>query len=381
MKKKIIAVFGTRPEAIKMAPVVNELKKRKNLSLKIVVTAQHRKMLDQVLELFKIKPDYDLNIMIESQTLHSITSKCIEGLKKILLKEKPDLVLVHGDTTTTMASSLASFYCKIPVGHVEAGLRSFDPYNPFPEELNRKLTDSVSLYHFAPTEGNCTNLINEGFSRKSIYITGNTVIDTLLETAKKDIQPSLKALRKLDLLKKIILITAHRRENLGKPLKDICMGLKKLSKTYKDVLFVYPVHLNPKVKKTVKAILSEQKNIILIPPVSYSDMVWLMGKCYFCFTDSGGIQEEAPSLGKPVLVLRKVTERPEAVKAGTVKVIGTETKDIYAWGSKLLEDKRLYKKFSKSVNPYGDGKASKRIADIIEYIYGFKTAGFREWKI
>lgn len=380
-KRKIIVVFGTRPEAIKMAPLVARLKRNRNFILRTVVTAQHRKMLDQVLNLFDVKPEYDLNIMMESQTLHRVASKCILGLKKIFDSEKPDLVLVHGDTTTTLASALCSYYTGIPVGHVEAGLRSFDVNNPFPEEQNRRLSDALSLYHFAPTTGNRENLLKESISRENIFVTGNTVIDALMEMVKKNLSPENKKLKSLDLSKKIVLITAHRRENFGQPLRNICSGLRKLSSKFKQTQFVYPVHPNPNVKDTVRDILSNIDNIILLPPVSYIDMVWLLKNCYLCFTDSGGIQEEAPALGKPVLVLRKVTERPEAVECGTVRVIGAIASEIYKWGEKLLTDEKTYKMFSRSVNPYGDGKAAMRIVDALEYKFGFRKERPRQWKI
>lgn len=380
-KIKIMGVFGTRPEAIKMAPLINGLKDNKNFTLKTVVTAQHRKMLDQVLNFFNIKPDYDLNIMIHSQPLHTVISKCVKGLRGIYEKENPDLVLVHGDTATTLASSLAAYYSRIAVGHVEAGLRSYDVFNPFPEEQNRRLTDSLSTFHFAPTGGNRENLLKENISKENIFVTGNTVIDALLQTAKRKLVPENRVLSRLDPLKKVVLVTAHRRENFGSPLREICRGLMKLSREFKDVDFVYPLHLNPNVKQPVERLLSKSKNIFLIPPVSYPDMVWLLKRCCFCFTDSGGIQEEAPALGKPVLVLRKVTERPEAVRAGTVKVIGTDTGKIYNWGYRFLTDIKTYEKFSKAANPYGDGKASARIIDIIEYKFGFKKEKPGQWKM
>ncbi len=379
--KKIVIVFGTRPEAIKMAPVVNGLKKNKNFILKTVVTGQHRKMLDQALAFFNIKPDYDLNIMLSSQSLHMVISKCITGLRDIYEKEKPDIVLVHGDTTTTLGAALASYYSSIPVGHVEAGLRSLDVFNPFPEEQNRRLTDALCTYHFAPTLKNKENLLKENICKKNIFVTGNTVIDILLETARKKIKPENKILRNIVPSRKVVLVTAHRRENFGNPLKEICRGLKKLSEEFKDVDFIYPLHLNPNVKEPVEKLLKKSKNFMLIPPVSYPDMVWLMKRCYFCFTDSGGIQEEAPSLGKPVFVLRKVTERPEAVASGTVKVIGTDSNRIYKWGKKLLTDNKVYENFSKAVNPYGDGNASKRIINIIEYKFDFIKKKPREWKM
>ncbi|MGM0441769.1 MAG: non-hydrolyzing UDP-N-acetylglucosamine 2-epimerase [Elusimicrobiota bacterium] len=384
--KKIIAVFGTRPEAIKMAPVVKEFKKRgqatekPGVEIKSVVTAQHREMLDQVLDLFDIQPEFDLNIMTESQTLEEITSRCLKKLGKIFSSENPDMVLVQGDTTTTFTAALAAYYEKISVGHIEAGLRSNDRYNPFPEEINRKLTDTLSECYFAPTPGNKNNLLKENYPKKDIYVTGNTVIDALTEISEKKLTPLNKTLAEIPKSKKVILVTAHRRENWGKPLENIFSGLKKLAEKYKNILFVYPVHLNPKVKDTAEEYFNKLDNFKLVPPVSYPDMVWLLKRCYFCFTDSGGIQEEAPSLGKPVLVYRKVTERPEAVKAGTVKIIGTSGEEIYRWGKKLIENTEEYGRISKALNPYGDGKASRRIADIIENRLGIRKVRIKEWK-
>ncbi|MBN2406542.1 MAG: UDP-N-acetylglucosamine 2-epimerase (non-hydrolyzing) [Elusimicrobia bacterium] len=379
-KKKILVVFGTRPEAIKMAPVIAELKRRECFGVKSAVTAQHRGMLDQVLDLFGISPEYDLDIMTRSQTLHMIVSRCMEGLRKVYEKEKPDLVLVHGDTTTTLAAALSAYYLMIPAGHVEAGLRSFDMYNPFPEEQNRRLTDSLCTLHFAPTRGNRMNLLGENVAPGSVYVTGNTVIDALKHITSKGLAPENSALRKMLPGRKFVLVTAHRRENFGKPLENICRALKKLSGDFPDLRFVYPVHLNPNVNGTVRKMLGKNGGFLLVPPVSYRDMVWLMKNCHFCFTDSGGIQEEAPSLGKPVLVLRKVTERPEAVAAGTVKVIGTGEEEIYGWGRRILERKEVYRRFSRSVNPYGDGRAAVRTADAIEYWLGLRKKRPGDWK-
>jgi UDP-N-acetylglucosamine 2-epimerase (non-hydrolysing) len=380
-KKKIFSIFGTRPEAIKMAPVVKKLDGNRNFISKTIVTGQHRKMLDQVLDFFKIKPAYDLNIMIYSQPLHTVAAKCMHGLRRIYENEKPDLVLIHGDTATALASALAAYYSGIEVAHVEAGLRSYDNFNPFPEEQNRKLADVLSTYHFAPTSGNRANLIKENISSRKIMVTGNTVIDALLETSKKIRRPSDRMLQKLEDNRRVVLVTAHRRENIGKPLERICRGLLKLSRKFRDVDFVYPVHLNPDVRKAAEKYLSCQDNFHLIPPVAYSDMVWIMNICSFCFTDSGGLQEEVPALGKPVLVLRKVTERPEAVKAGTVKVIGTGEREVFLWGMKLLTDLSLYNKFAKAVNPYGDGKASLRIINYLEYIFGIRKEKPLRWKM
>jgi UDP-N-acetylglucosamine 2-epimerase (non-hydrolysing) len=364
---KIIPVFGTRPEAVKMAPVVLELKKHSEFDTKVIVTAQHRGMLDQVLSIFNIKPDIDLDIMKDRQTLTEITSRSIVGLDKAFKKEKPDLVLVHGDTTTTFAASLAAFYNKIPVGHVEAGLRTFDKYYPFPEEINRKLTGVLTELHFAPTKTNEKNLLNEGVPKEKIFITGNTVIDALKLTVLKDYTFKNKVLRETDYkTHRIIAVTAHRRENLGKPLENICLALKKIAEDHKDTKIIYPVHLNPLVQETARNILGDTDRIVLTEPVDVQDMHNLLDKSYLVLTDSGGLQEEVPSLGKPVLVLRNETERPEAVEAGTVKLAGTDKENIYNLASQLLNDDDEYNKMSRSINPYGDGLASQRIAKSIK---------------
>ncbi len=378
-KKKIMAVFGTRPEAIKMAPVVKELKNRNTLKVISTVTAQHREMLDQVLTLFNIKPEYDLDIMDKIQSLEQITARCVENLKGIFRKENPDIVLVQGDTTTTLGAALTAYYNKIPVGHIEAGLRTYDKYNPFPEEINRKLTDGLSEYFFAPTAGNKDNLIKENCKPENIYVTGNTVIDSLKMITGKKIVPKNKLLRRIPKDKKMVLVTSHRRENWGGPMKNIFSGLRRLAIQKSDILFIYPVHLNPEIKKLSLQYFKNIKNFKLISPVSYSDMAWLLKRCYYCFTDSGGIQEEAPSLGKPVLVLREVTERPEAVTSGTVKIIGTSGDSVYHWGRKLIEEKDVYSKIAEAVNPYGDGKASKRIADILEHRLGLEKERPVQW--
>ncbi len=363
---KVMTIFGTRPEAIKMAPLVKELEKNERIQSIVCVTAQHREMLDQVLDIFNIKPDYDLNVMKQRQTLTGITARVLEGLDKIFKVVKPDIVLVHGDTTTTFAASMAAFYNKIKVGHVEAGLRTFDKHSPYPEEMNRQLTGRIADMHFAPTSTNENNLLNENVNNEIIYITGNTVIDALQTTVKTDYKFEEKRLRTLDFAdQKIILVTAHRRENLGKPLENICIALKELVSCYKDVELVYPVHLNPAVRETVFEILGNQERIHLIDPVNVQELHNLMDRCYMVLTDSGGLQEEAPSLGKPVLVLRTETERPEAVEAGTVKVAGVEKEDIIKLGSQLIEDKGEYNKMAKAVNPYGDGHASERIVEVI----------------
>ncbi|MFA6309491.1 MAG: UDP-N-acetylglucosamine 2-epimerase (non-hydrolyzing) [Clostridia bacterium] len=372
MKKlKVLTVFGTRPEAVKMAPLVQELRRHKEIDSKVCVTAQHRQMLDQVLNIFDIVPDYDLDIMHERQSLVDITTRALEGLGKVLDQFNPDIVLVHGDTTTTFVGSLASFYKKISVGHVEAGLRTFDKYSPFPEEMNRRLTSTIADLHFAPTNTNKTNLLNEGVSKDKIFITGNTVIDALNTTIKDNYVFENKYLKTLDFSDgRYITVTAHRRENLGEPLINICKALKTIADKYNDARIVYPVHLNPAVQEIAEKILGANKNINLIEPIDVQDMHNLMNKSYLIMTDSGGLQEEAPSLGKPVLVLRKETERPEAIAAGTVKLAGTDEKNIISLCSSLLDSKDEYDKMAKAVNPYGDGRASERTVNAIMYSFG-----------
>ena len=363
---KVMTIFGTRPEAIKMAPLVKALEQCESIESIVCVTAQHREMLDQVLEIFEITPDYDLNIMQQRQSLTGITARVLEGLDEVMKKVCPDIVLVHGDTTTTFAASLAAFYNKIKVGHVEAGLRTFDKYFPYPEEINRKLTGSIADLHFAPTITNKQNLINENVQEDRIFVTGNTVIDALNTTVSRDYAFETEILRKLDYTKrKIILVTAHRRENLGEPLENICNALKALVHQYEDVEIVYPVHLNPAVKETVFAILGDLPRTHLIAPLNVQELHNLMHKSYMVLTDSGGLQEEAPSLGKPVLVLRNETERPEAVEAGTVKVAGVDRDNIFQMASALIEDRAAYDKMAKAVNPYGDGHACERIVKAI----------------
>jgi len=376
--KKILTVFGTRPEAIKMAPLVKELEKEKVFESKVCVTAQHREMLDQVLEIFDIKPDYDLNIMKPNQDLYDITSNILLGIKKVLDDFKPDLVLVHGDTTTTFATTLASFYKKIAVGHIEAGLRTGNIYSPWPEEANRKLTGVLAKYHFAPTNTAKENLLKEGIKEENIIVTGNTVIDALflaLEKIKQDKNLEQEIINKINskisthyslLTTNYILITGHRRENFGEGFINICEAIKELAIKYPDFNFVYPVHLNPNVRKPVNEILSDLDNVFLIEPLDYLPFVYLMSKSYLILTDSGGIQEEAPSLGKPVLVMRDTTERPEALEAGTVKLVGTDKEKIIKEVSKLIEEKDEYDKMSTSINPYGDGIASKRIVEFLK---------------
>lgn len=379
-KKKIITIFGTRPEAIKMAPLVKELEKREGIDSKVCVTAQHREMLDQVLGLFDIKPDFDLNIMKSKQTLTGITNKVLEGLEEVFANEKPDMILVHGDTTTTFSGALAAFYQQIKVGHVEAGLRTFDKYFPFPEEINRKLTGSLADLHFAPTKGSKSNLLREGINEKEVFITGNTVIDAMLHTVKEDYVFENELLNKIDFKnKKVIMITAHRRENWGQGIENICDALNKVVEENEDVELVYLVHLNPVVKDVVNAKLGGKERIHLLPPLDTKETHNLMNKCFMVMTDSGGLQEEAPHLGKPVLVLRDVTERPEAVEYGTVKLVGTDIDKIMNSANTLINNEEEYLKMSKAANPYGDGFASKRIADIIENYFDLRKIEIEEF--
>ena len=378
MIKKILLVFGTRPEAIKMAPLVKEFQKYPNdFETKVCVTAQHREMLDQVLEMFEITPDYDLNIMKPGQDLYEITSNVLLGMKDVLNDFQPDVVLVHGDTTTTSATSLAAFYQKIKVGHVEAGLRTHDIYSPWPEEANRQITGVLASYHFAPTTTSRDNLLRENKNEANILVTGNTVIDALFlalekiesdEKLKNTIISNINALYKMDDTKKIILVTGHRRENFGQGFINICEALKEIALNNPDIDIVYPVHLNPNVQKPVKELLSEVKNVHLIEPLQYETFLYLMNKSYFIITDSGGVQEEAPSLGKPVLVMRDTTERPEALEAGTVKLVGTDKEKIIKEAQFLLDSYEEYTKMSKAHNPYGDGKACEKIINFIKGI-------------
>jgi len=369
-KLKVMTIFGTRPEAIKMAPLVKALESDETIESIVCVTAQHRQMLDQVLKIFKITPNYDLNIMQERQTLAHITSKVLQGLMDIINDAKPDIVLVHGDTTTTFAGALAGFYSKVKVGHVEAGLRTYDKYSPFPEEMNRRLTGNLSDIHFCPTSSNKENLLKENTPEDAIYITGNTVIDALKTTVSDSYEFVNPVLKEINFNKKVILVTAHRRENLGKPLENICYAIKQVAEKYSDVRIVYPVHLNPAVSNTVKSILGNVKNVHLIEPLNVQELHNLMDRSYLVMTDSGGLQEEAPALGKPVLVLRNETERPEAVKAGTVKIAGTDTENIVNMVSELIENSEAYEQMNKATNPYGDGKASQRIIQAIKYYMG-----------
>lgn len=372
---KVMTVFGTRPEAIKMAPVVLELQKHADRIQTIVaVTAQHRQMLDQVLDLFQITPDYDLDIMSQGQTLYDITTKSLMGLKDVLAKEKPDLVLVHGDTTTTFAGALASYYQQVPVGHVEAGLRTGDIYSPFPEEMNRKLTGAIAAIHFAPTATAKANLLNENVNPSHIYVTGNTVIDALMMTVAGDYDFG-DDLKDVDFHNhRVILLTTHRRENLGEPMRHIYKALRRIIEEIPDTEIVFPVHRNPLVRKVVEEELAGVDRIHLIDPMEYEPFANLMSLSSLVLTDSGGIQEEAPSLGKPVLVLRNTTERPEAVEAGTVRLIGTDKDVVYAETKRLLTDQAAYDAMSNAVNPYGDGKASQRIVQAILHVFAGEEA-------
>ena len=360
--KKVMLVFGTRPEAIKMCPLVNELKMRENIETIVCVTGQHRKMLDQVLEVFDVVPDYDLSIMKEKQTLFDITANILNNIRKVLEEVRPDVVLVHGDTSTTFVTALACFYLQIPVGHVEAGLRTYNIYSPYPEEFNRQAVGIISNYNFAPTQKAKENLIKEGKKRESIYVTGNTAIDALKTTVKKEYNhPELDWARG----SRLILITAHRRENLGEPMKAMFKAILRVLKEHPDVKAIYPIHMNPVVREIADSILGKEERVHIIEPLEVIDFHNFLNQSYMILTDSGGIQEEAPSLGKPVLVMRDTTERPEGIEAGTLKLVGTEEENIYRNFKKLLEDEKEYKKMSNASNPYGDGFACKRIADIL----------------
>lgn len=362
---KVMSVFGTRPEAIKMCPLVKELEENPEIESVVCLTGQHREMLKQVIDIFGINVRYNLDIMQTKQTLTTITTSILEKMEAVLQSEKPDLVLVHGDTTTSFAAALAAFYQQIPVGHVEAGLRTYDKYSPFPEEMNRNLTGRIATLHFAPTENNCRNLARENVT-KNVFKTGNTVIDAFRTTVREGYQYKDNDLQKIDLGgKRCILMTAHRRENLGQPLADICRAVKKIVEEYPDVEVIYPVHMNPAVRDTVEEILGNTERVHLIQPLDVEDMHNLMSGSYLVMTDSGGLQEEAPACGVPVLVLRTETERPEAVEAGTVRVIGVNTMDIYRSASMLLTDQAEYEKMAKAVNPYGDGHAGERIVEAI----------------
>ncbi|HBN55394.1 MAG TPA: UDP-N-acetylglucosamine 2-epimerase (non-hydrolyzing) [Lachnospiraceae bacterium] len=361
--KKIMVVFGTRPEAIKMCPLVNELKSRKNIRTVVCVTGQHRQMLDQVLEAFCVTPDYDLSIMKERQTLFDVTTNILNRIKEVLEEVTPDVVLVHGDTSTTFVTALACFYLQIPVGHVEAGLRTYNIYSPYPEEFNRQAVSIISSYNFAPTELSKENLLKEGKAPETIYVTGNTAIDALKTTVRKDYTHPI-----LDWAKgsRLIMITAHRRENLGEPMKHMFRAIRRVCDEHPDIKAVYPIHMNPVVRETADQILGGDERIRIIEPLDVLDFHNFLARSHLILTDSGGIQEEAPSLGKPVLVMRDTTERPEGIKAGTLKLVGTEEEVIYHNFKRLLENEEEYKKMSTASNPYGDGFASVRIADILE---------------
>ena len=361
--KKVMLVFGTRPEAIKMCPLVNELKNRKDIRTIVCVTGQHKEMLDQVLNAFNVTPDYNLSIMKKNQTLFDVTNSILNKIKEVLEKEQPNVVLVHGDTSTTFATALSCFYLQIPVGHVEAGLRTYNIYSPYPEEFNRQAVSIISKFNFAPTELSKNNLIKEGKDPQTIYVTGNTAIDALKTTVRKDYtHPELKWAAD----SKLIMITAHRRENLGEPMKHMFKAIKRVMDEHKDVKAIYPIHMNPVVREIANDILGNDDRIHIIEPLDVLDFHNFLAQSYLILTDSGGIQEEAPSLGKPVLVMRDTTERPEGIAAGTLKLVGTEENSIYENFKLLLEDTKEYEKMSKASNPYGDGNTSKRIADIIE---------------
>lgn len=363
MKKKVMLVFGTRPEAIKMCPVVNELKKRRNIETLVCTTGQHREMLEQVLSIFNIIPDYDLAIMKEKQTLFDITSEILNKIKLVLEKCRPDIVLVHGDTSTTFATALASFYLQIPVGHIEAGLRTYNIFSPYPEEFNRQAVGIISQFNFAPTEISKQNLLKEGKDNSKIFVTGNTAIDALKTTVRNDYtHPELEWAKG----SRLIILTAHRRENLGEPMRHIFEAVKQIINEIPDVKVIYPVHMNPAIRNMAEEILGDNERIHIIEPLDVLDFHNFLSRAYLILTDSGGIQEEAPSLGKPVLVMRDTTERPEGVHAGTLKLIGTKQSKIYEECKKLLENKQIYQEMSCASNPYGDGNASYRIANIIE---------------
>ena len=371
-RKRIMFVFGTRPEAIKMAPLILEVDKHPDILQGIIVsTGQHHEMLRQVMHIFDIRPDYDLGIMEESQTLSRIVVKTLQGLENIVLREKPDMLLVQGDTSTAFAAALTAFYNKIPIGHVEAGLRTGDKWKPYPEEINRQLISVVADQHFAPTRTAVSKLLAEGIRKDSIFLTGNTVIDALLDVSKRKYD-LIKAGLKIDPDKKLILVTAHRRESFGAPMKEIMSAIARIAKKHeKDVQVIFPAHKNPIVQMAAKETLGDIENVEIIEPMDYEPFVHLMKASYIILTDSGGVQEEAPSLGKPVLVLREKTERPEAIEAGTVKLVGVKEEDVFRETEKLILDKDEYKKMTKAVNPYGDGKASERITQAILHYFGF----------
>ena len=372
-KLKVMSVFGTRPEAIKMAPLVKELASREEIESLCCVTAQHRQMLDSVMKVFDLRADCDLDIMTPRQTLSSITSKCLTGMDGAIERLKPDMILVHGDTSTTFAGALSAFYHQVPVGHVEAGLRTYDKYSPFPEEMNRRLVTAIADLYFCPTKNNRDNLLKEGIE-KGIFITGNTVIDALRTTVRSDYVFATQKLNELDYAnRKVILVTCHRRENYGEPMKNIMLALRQIAEQNEDVELVYPVHLSPVVREAVDAYLRGAPRVHLIEPLPADEMHNIMARCYMVLTDSGGLQEEAPALGKPVLVMRRETERPEAVEAGTVKLCGVVQDDIVTMAERLIRDRNAYEKMAHAVNPYGDGKACARIADAIEWHFGRRS--------
>ncbi|PRX35665.1 UDP-N-acetylglucosamine 2-epimerase [Orenia metallireducens] len=379
-KLKVMSIFGTRPEAIKMAPVIKELEKREEIESVVTVTAQHREMLDQVLTLFNIRADYDLDIMKAGQSLSEITARILKGLEEIIIKEKPDLVLVHGDTTTSFVAALASFYQQVSIAHIEAGLRSYDRYSPYPEEVNRHLIGGLANFHFAPTYGAKENLLRENISEENIYISGNTVIDSLLSVVDEGYSFDNKQLNQIDFNnKKVILLTTHRRENLTGGLRNIFNAVYDLTLANPELEFIFPMHLNPRVREVANDILGGLERVHLIEPLSYKEFANLMAKVYLIMTDSGGIQEEAPSLGKPVLVLRDTTERPEAIAAGTVKLIGTEKDTINYVVNSLINNEEKYSQMASAINPYGDGLASRRIMEMILYYFGYSNEKIEEF--
>ena len=381
MPKKICMVFGTRPEAIKMAPVIKELQKAGDcFSLRVVVTAQHREMLDQVLDLFGIRADYDLNIMQPGQSLPDLACRILSRLTPVFARERPDLVMVHGDTATTFLGALAAFYLQIPVAHVEAGLRTYRPYSPFPEEMNRRLTGALAAYHFAPTRTAAENLLAERVPPAAIMVTGNTVIDALLDVAARPDLKIPRAVADIPAGEKVILVTTHRRENLGEPLRRIYSALRLLLADFPGLWVVFPVHRNPLVRKAAKEILGDLSRVRLLPPLEYGSFVALMRRADLVLTDSGGIQEEAPALGKPVLVLRDTTERPEAVRAGTVRLVGLDEEKIRAEVRRLLLDEAAYREMAQAVNPYGDGRAAERICAFLQWIYGYRAEKPEEFR-
>ncbi len=372
-KIKVMSIFGTRPEATKMAPLIKAMEKSEYIEPIICVTAQHRQMLDQVLDIFKIKPDYDLNIMKQKQTLTDITTRALIGLENVMKETRPDIILVHGDTTTTFAGALAAFYSQIKIGHVEAGLRTYDKFQPFPEEMNRRLTGSIADLHFAPTKLAKEHLLKENIFADNIFITGNTAVDCLKTTIEKDYKFDLDVLNGIDYKnKRVITMTAHRRENLGMPLENICRAVYRLAEDNPDVYVVYAVHFNPLVQETAKKILGKHPRVILTDPIDMKDMHNLMNLSYFVMTDSGGLQEEVPSMGKPVLVLRNVTERPEGIEAGTLRLAGVDEENIYNEANILLKDEKIYKGMAEARNPFGDGYAAERIVQAILYHFGVK---------